>query len=489
VGIAPQKTLSLTPTAYKENKAPTFSHVPVKSVAQSRPARTPIAPAVYHPYPSREAVQTRNRFAQHAGPPLAQTPLSRAAQPKKSGFLSAPSLPVNAIRPPAPVVHPPMIGNRPASLRPAAMPVQFRRAAALQAGAPIPAQPGTAPRATTASTSIIQRVIKISPKDMDSEKSYTTNDDAQLLWKSVQSHLNVISKSDEQWMKNKLTEWVKTPETINAVWARLGYWSQKRSYYSEKELAKALLGELRQHSRHQNEINFAKRKQKEITKQDSAIAQDMVSLMKKLYKFIKSNIPDKEQDKINKVNTDWKYWTPYLSTLLDQLKNPTAGYKLNYAFFRNAAFPVESHIKKMDETADVGPGKMKGHVSSSYGNVESIPLDFRHGEYNVTEKNPWVKRARLLSIPLMAGPSNTMIRLYRLATFIGATKNEINALAWNSFVFHTLDFFSTRSLSHTLHEIMDIGVEFGVKYSPTNYDSFTEFDLESISKEWNLALE
>ncbi|GAB2671479.1 hypothetical protein GCM10027271_34990 [Saccharopolyspora gloriosae] len=82
------------------------------------------------------------------------------------------------------------------------------------------------------------------------------------------------------------------------------------------------------------------------------------------------------------------------------------------------------------------------------------------------EKAPSTLMAREHRIPVVAGQSYTTARLLSLSELAGATKQERNSVALGIFAFWRIDYDHTvRLAAHTLHEVLDIAMNFGVDYN------------------------
>ena len=332
----------------------------------------------------------------------------------------------------------------------------------VQLGRPAPERPQPTVTAGIQSVPWVQRVLTIGSGA--SAETFRTSQEADTLWQRLRPTLNVTSTSEQTALKKVLVEWVAGYPTISGLAARLGWWPQNRVYDNDGELCIALKAEVAQSKRKASERELASR-----ARTDPKINTNMASLMRKLADYIhlslewaKGQQADSDVStwsKIGEIRGDWKWWTPWFGSILDELASPTEGYKLNFAYFRNVAYKLPG--------LKIGIVDVPGTVSKR--RRAPIGADFRHGVYNVKESHHWVAYARRRNLPLSAGPSNTMVAMYRAAEIVGASDDEMNALAWSGFIFYTLDFFSSRSATHTLHEIMDIGREFGVTYSPHNY--------------------
>ncbi|MEU6403637.1 DUF4157 domain-containing protein [Streptomyces sp. NPDC046985] len=90
--------------------------------------------------------------------------------------------------------------------------------------------------------------------------------------------------------------------------------------------------------------------------------------------------------------------------------------------------------------------------------------------------------ARSRNMPVWAGQSFTAARMFKMARASGATQEEIAALGWGIFAFWRIDFDHTTTFAyHTLHEVMDIAQNFGVKYNIDNpYHSYSKLNVSHI---------
>ncbi len=97
------------------------------------------------------------------------------------------------------------------------------------------------------------------------------------------------------------------------------------------------------------------------------------------------------------------------------------------------------------------------------------------------ERSPTTKLARSRNLPVWAGQSYTAARMFKLAEASGASKEEIAAIGWGIFSFWRVNFDHTTDFAyHTLHEIMDIGQNFGVPYDID--DQYASLPLVTVDR-------
>ncbi|MEU4805688.1 DUF4157 domain-containing protein [Actinosynnema sp. NPDC023587] len=107
------------------------------------------------------------------------------------------------------------------------------------------------------------------------------------------------------------------------------------------------------------------------------------------------------------------------------------------------------------------------------------------------EKSPTTELARSRRLPVWAGQSYTAARMFKMADEVGASKEEIAAVAWGIFSFWRVDFdHTTKFAYHTLHEVMDIAQNFGVPYHVDDQTkSLPMIEVDRIVKEMPAKLD
>jgi hypothetical protein len=81
--------------------------------------------------------------------------------------------------------------------------------------------------------------------------------------------------------------------------------------------------------------------------------------------------------------------------------------------------------------------------------------DLRVNGWTVNEDNPWVKEARLLGVPLMAGPSGTTNSILALGQSLGVDGSSLYKVAWAMHAFFN-GMWRGQSGTHRLHEVMAV---------------------------------
>lgn len=99
--------------------------------------------------------------------------------------------------------------------------------------------------------------------------------------------------------------------------------------------------------------------------------------------------------------------------------------------------------------------------------------------------------ARERDIPVWAGQSYTAARMFRMASDVGSTAEEIAAVGWGIFAFWRTDFDHTTEFAyHTLHEVMDIAQNFDIPYNVDNqYASFDMVNPKRIGRHLGRAVD
>jgi hypothetical protein len=91
--------------------------------------------------------------------------------------------------------------------------------------------------------------------------------------------------------------------------------------------------------------------------------------------------------------------------------------------------------------------------------------------YTLKENSGYVMAARVMGMPIWAGPSFTTGRLMRMAEWAGATAQEYEALAWAIFAFWNQCYPTSSTWVHRYHEVMDMAANWGVPFTPFAYPS------------------
>ncbi len=93
----------------------------------------------------------------------------------------------------------------------------------------------------------------------------------------------------------------------------------------------------------------------------------------------------------------------------------------------------------------------------------------RSTHWNPNEGAQWTQTARINNVPLSAGPSATTAQILTLGQTIGATANEMEAMAWGIFAFFNNGLDLNLSGTHRFHEVMNVAVRYGVPYAGWAY--------------------
>lgn len=118
----------------------------------------------------------------------------------------------------------------------------------------------------------------------------------------------------------------------------------------------------------------------------------------------------------------------------------------------------------MPFTTGIGPGGAPIREPAGRANVPGAPNAVRD------ETNPGTQFARRHKIPVWASQSFTTARMLELGQWVGADTAELAAISWGIFAFWRLDYDHTSIAYHTLHEVMDVALNYGVGYNPLKPD-------------------
>ena len=142
--------------------------------------------------------------------------------------------------------------------------------------------------------------------------------------------------------------------------------------------------------------------------------------------------------------------------------------------------------KNLKSAVEVPPGKSTGTYFriNDFGTPEYTrrPIqgtaDFRYktepdepDRYTLKENSGYVMAARVMGMPIWAGPSFTTGRMMRMAEWAGATAQEYEALAWAIFAFWNQCYPTSSTWVHRYHEVMDMAANWGVPFTPFAYPS------------------
>lgn len=93
------------------------------------------------------------------------------------------------------------------------------------------------------------------------------------------------------------------------------------------------------------------------------------------------------------------------------------------------------------------------------------------------EHDPVTRFARDRNLPIWSGTSFTVARTLKLAEWGDMTERDFTALAHSLFAFWRVDYdHSHRLAPHTLHETMDIALNFGARYDPDDPSREFQYD-------------
>lgn len=105
-------------------------------------------------------------------------------------------------------------------------------------------------------------------------------------------------------------------------------------------------------------------------------------------------------------------------------------------------------------------------------------FDTRYNVGTVDEGDDWVIWMRSHNRAVWAGPSYTMINMWKVAEAAGASRMELTAMGWAMYAYWNAVYPHTSTPIHRFHETMAGAQEFGIPYLPN----------ESVVKNWKLCM-
>ncbi|EPX61861.1 hypothetical protein D187_010480 [Cystobacter fuscus DSM 2262] len=84
-------------------------------------------------------------------------------------------------------------------------------------------------------------------------------------------------------------------------------------------------------------------------------------------------------------------------------------------------------------------------------------------------ENPLTETADMHFMPVWAGNSQTTARMLDFAQWLGASPQELEAMAWCIFAYWRVSYDKSATPYHTFHEVMDVAHNYGVQYEPFIY--------------------
>ncbi len=107
----------------------------------------------------------------------------------------------------------------------------------------------------------------------------------------------------------------------------------------------------------------------------------------------------------------------------------------------------------LDEVTNTDHIRSSESFRKHYQSLRKEHGDTRNNGHTVREDNEWVKSARALGVPLMAGPSGTTSRILALGQSAGIGGTDLYKVGWVGFAFYN-GMWRGQSGTHRLHEVM-----------------------------------
>jgi hypothetical protein len=312
---------------------------------------------------------------------------------------------------------------------------------------------GATSGATGAAASLaVQRKLTIGTKD---KKHVYQEHEFEQLWEEVEPKLGLWSEPHALVAKAILQNWIGKYGPIS-VGVRLTS-GVDRQYDSIDEMARALAGEVRSQENLFKETRLAEMLNDKSNPDNQRIVANLQSLMKKIHEHVEA-----QQQKValwkeiqgayrglwTWMGGPWKwafdptrmkFWT-----VKDVMLEPYDNIKANFNCIKMATNVI---AKRVDPTMHVPKGP-------DFRDTMTVE-EKRHTTMSLYEENAWTVTARAYDIPVTAGASGSMNRMYYLAQMVHATAEELVALAWAGHVVFNQSYTAFGNDPHRLHEIMD----------------------------------
>lgn len=319
----------------------------------------------------------------------------------------------------------------------------------------------------------LQRVVEINGV------IYNSQADVQTIINNLKASKLSLSEKQTDLLEN----WVMARGPLSPLGLRL-YNGIDKKYPDLEELYMALAGTVSAAKNLQKETDFAKT----ITG-SAKLKNNLNSLAQKIYLHIenvKNTLPKNNVDFWKEASSSyrnlWNYvgvpynLNYYLSTFgaisggmnmvpPPSYKKPIDAFKDTLSQPTGNATDIFSSIKQVSNVYNERKVKRDFQtprlVLTDSGKIEAVPGMFetsgekRYNTQSLKEKENWTRHARKKNIPISAGASGSMDRMYRLAQDSGATQDELIALALaGHYVFNQV-YTKLSNDPHTFHEIMD----------------------------------
>ncbi|BDD05466.1 hypothetical protein [Aureibacter tunicatorum] len=345
----------------------------------------------------------------------------------------------------------------------------------------------------------IQRIIEIDSSIYDSE------DDLPFLIEELTPFNQGKVLNEEEVAL--LRKWVTSHGPYHLLGVQLSTGFHKK-YESLEELMMAIKGDVSFTENLDSESMLAEKISKNFK-----VNNHLKKLARKIYTFIEKEKHHLDELKGNKKESGnfwevagrsyrglWRYiGTPYnvnywlsgigalsnMHALLFPDQSPATCYKATLADPCGGNDDIFTSIKQASQLYSDRVGKRKFQTPYLRQNEEGrlFPVEGlfeeseqkRYNTQSLREKEKWTLFARENCIPISAGPSGTMDRMYRLASEADASTDELFALALAGHYVFNLVYTKFSSDTHTFHEVMDTLQVYLGGYLPLDY--FTRLDF------------
>ncbi|MHC0447934.1 eCIS core domain-containing protein [Flavobacterium sp. 3-218] len=325
------------------------------------------------------------------------------------------------------------------------------------------------------STQPIQRIVEINGQ------TYSSKLDVAFLYHEIATKTKASLSASELIL---LRTWVRAPGPRSIFGFRLSSGLHK-NYEDYEELAMALKGDVGSQKNLKKETDLALK-----IPDSNKIKVHMNSLAVKIFDYIeqeKANFDKKHggkrfwEDSSASYRGLWNYvGTPYnfnyyaslmgafgsggVATKVPNAKPPLEAFKETLQKPEGNITDIFASMKQVSNVYNDRIGKNKfttpklvtkhGQLTPVKGQNEESG-EKRYNTQSLKEKEDWTKYARSKNIPVSAGASGSMDRMYRLAQDAGANVDELFALALaGHYVFNQV-YTMLSNDPHTFHEIMD----------------------------------
>ncbi len=281
--------------------------------------------------------------------------------------------------------------------------------------------------------------------------------DVQAAWAQI-SQFPMVQEVDPHMAEAVLRRWITRP-IVDRNNPDITVETEDRRYQSWEELARAVAGEVSSDANLGHERRLA-----DETLSAAAVAAGVHSFTQKLLNFHevhRAHLRSAEQRGARYAG--WTYGQVG-DSVGDGLRAPPQDLQGQIAFIADYALGAKYRAFEA-----IGQTQEDSHATMDQGVTPEL-MAARAGHHNTAESSPWVQKAREHQSPLSAGPSATTGQVLTLATAVGATLQEKQALAWALFgIWNKMP--TNRSGTHRFHEVMVVAKAYGVPYIDFEYSA------------------